>query len=172
MKSVKRGLPGAAGCDKMCAVMHMEIKVKRFEELTLQELYDILRLRVDVFVVEQHCAYADLDGRDEKALHVFIEDAGALAAYLRVLPRGEYFDDAAMIGRVIAARRGEHLGAAVLRAGIAAARSLPGTERIRIEAQSYAQGFYEKAGFVRCSDEFDEDGIPHVQMVLECRENG
>lgn len=156
----------------MCAVMHMELHVKHFEELTLQELYDILRLRVDVFVVEQRCAYPDLDGRDESALHVFITDGGKLAAYLRVLPRGEYFDDAVAIGRVIAARRGEHLGAEVLRAGIAAARSLPGADRIRIEAQSYAKGFYEKAGFVRCSDEFDEDGIPHVQMVLESLKTG
>lgn len=157
---------------RMCAVIYMELHVKRFEELTLSELYNILRLRVDVFVVEQRCAYPDLDGRDERALHVFITDGAALAAYLRVLPRGEYFDDAVMIGRVIAAQRGRGLGAEVLRAGIAAARSLPGSDRIRIEAQSYAQGFYEKAGFVRCSDEFDEDGIPHVQMVLESLKTG
>ena len=145
----------------------MELKIKRFGELSNSELYAIMKLRVDVFVVEQRCAYAELDGRDQAALHVFLQDGGEVAAYLRVLPRGAYFEDAAAIGRVIAARRGEGLGAEILRAGIEAARSLTGGERIRIEAQSYAMGFYERAGFTRCSDEFDEDGIPHVQMVLE-----
>lgn len=145
----------------------MTLHVKTFDELTNAELYAILKLRVDVFVVEQKCAYADLDGRDETALHVFLTDGNGIAAYLRVLPVGGYYDDAAMIGRVIAARRGEGLGAEILRAGVDAVRSRFGAARIRIEAQSYAQGFYEKGGFVRCSDEFDEDGIPHVEMVQD-----
>lgn len=145
----------------------MTLYVKTFGELTNSELYAILKLRVDVFVVEQKCAYADLDGCDEAALHVFFTDDAGVAAYLRVLPVGEHYDDAAMIGRVIAARRGVGLGAAILSAGIETVRSRLGASRIRIEAQSYAQGFYEKSGFVRCSDEFDEDGIPHVEMVLD-----
>lgn len=145
----------------------MELKIKSFEELTNRELYALLKLRVDVFVVEQHCAYPDLDGMDNKALHVFFEEDGELLAYMRILPEGEHYGDAVMIGRVIAARRGVGLGARILAAGIEAARSLLGARRIRLEAQSYAQGFYEKAGFARCSDEFDEDGIPHVEMVLD-----
>ena len=145
----------------------MELHVKSFDELTARELYEILRLRVDVFVVEQRCAYTELDGLDYMAAHVFYTDGGGIAAYLRVLPPGERFPDAAGIGRVIARRRGEGLGAAVLAAGIAAARSMPGVERIRLEAQTYARGFYEKAGFAACGDEFDEDGIPHIEMVLE-----
>ena len=102
---------------------------------------------------------------DNKALHVFFEEDGELPAYLRILPEGEHYGDAVMIGRVIAARRGVGLGARILDAGIEAARSRLGARRIRLEAQSYAQGFYEKACFARCSDEFDEDGIPHVGMV-------
>lgn len=145
----------------------MTLSVKRFYELTNDELYAVLKLRVDVFVVEQKCAYPDLDGKDPDALHVFLSDADGIAAYLRVLPEGAQFADAVGIGRVIAARRGLGLGARVLAAGIEAARRELGAQRIRIEAQSYAQGFYEKAGFVRCTDEFDEDGIPHVGMVLE-----
>ena len=145
----------------------MELHIRRFSELTVPELYDILRLRVDVFVVEQRCAYHELDGRDGCALHVWLSDDGGVAAYLRLLPPGAMFTDAAAIGRVIAARRGEGLGAEIVRAGIAAARERLGAGRIRIEAQAYAQGFYEKLGFERCSDEFDEDGIPHVEMLLE-----
>ena len=145
----------------------MEFHVKRFEELTNGELYEILKLRVDVFVVEQRCAYPDLDGRDRAALHVFCEEGGEILAYLRVLPEGKYFPDAAGIGRVIAKRRGAGLGAKILAEGVRAAAGRLGSRRIRLEAHSYAQGFYEKAGFVCCSDEFDEDGIPHVEMVLD-----
>ena len=80
------------------------------------------------------------------------------------------FPDAAGIGRVVAKRRGEGLGMAVLRAGIAAARGRFGAGRIRLEAQSHAVGFYERAGFAVCGEEFDEDGIPHVPMVLDTAE--
>ena len=145
----------------------LELKIRRFGELTLRELYDILALRTAVFVVEQHCAYQDADGLDTAALHVFLTEGGGIAAYLRVLPEGAVFPDAAAIGRVIARRRGLGLGMEILSAGIGAARERLGAGRIRLEAQSYAQGFYEKAGFRRCSEEFLEDGIPHVQMVLE-----
>ena len=145
----------------------MELCAKQFEDLSVQELYELLKLRVDVFVVEQNCPYHELDGKDQAALHVFLKDAGEIVAYLRVLPLGAMFDDAVGIGRVIAKKRGVGLGARILRAGIALARERMDAGRIRLEAQSYAQGFYEKAGFVRCSDEFDEDGIPHVGMVLE-----
>ena len=145
----------------------MEVCAKQFEDLSVQELYELLKLRVDVFVVEQSCPYHELDGKDECALHVFLKDAGEIVAYLRVLPLGAMFDDAVGIGRVIAKRRGVGLGERIIRNGIALAHERMGAGRIRLEAQSYAQGFYEKVGFVRCSDEFDEDGIPHVGMVLE-----
>ena len=110
----------------------MTLSVKRFSELTNDELYAVLKLRVDVFVVEQKCAYPDLDGKDPDALHVFLSDADGIAAYLRVLPEGAQFADAVGIGRVIAARRGLGLGARVLAAGIEAARRELGAQRIRI----------------------------------------
>ena len=99
--------------------------------------------------------------------HVFYEEGGEILAYLRVLPAGSMFPDAAGIGRVIAKRRGEGLGARVLAAGIAAARRSFGAGKIKLEAQCYAAGFYEKAGFVRRGEPFDEDGIEHVLMELE-----
>lgn len=145
----------------------MELVVKRFSELTNAELYELLKLRCEVFVVEQRCAYLDVDGRDLEALHVFLRDEGGVCACARVLPQGAAYADAALIGRVIAKRRGEGLGERVVRAGIAAARGLLGASRLRVEAQSYARGFYEKCGFACCTAEFDEDGIPHVGMVLE-----
>ena len=144
----------------------MQVYVKAFEELSPAELYAILRLRVEVFMLEQKCLYPDLDGLDRQALHVWLSEDGELAAYLRVLPRGVRSEDV-MIGRVIAVRRGCGLGAQVMREGIRAARERLGADRICLEAQVYAQGFYEKLGFRRVSEPFDEDGIPHVKMLLE-----
>ena len=106
----------------------MELFVKSFNELSAGELYALLKLRVDVFVVEQKCAYHELDGLDADALHVYYTDSGEVAAYLRVLPRGAMFDDAVGIGRVIAAKRGVGLGAKVLGAGIDAARERFGAD--------------------------------------------
>ena len=142
----------------------MEKFVKRFDELTLRELYEIMRLRVDVFVREQNCAYSDLDGKAYAALHVFFSDNGEICAYLRVLPAGVMFPDCAGMGRVIAKRRGVGLGARILRAGIAAAREGFCAGEIRLEAQTYAVGFYEKAGFEIAGEPFLEDGIEHVLM--------
>ena len=144
----------------------MQVYVKAFEELSPAELYAILRLRVEVFMLEQKCLYPDLDGLDRQALHVWLSEDGELAAYLRLLPRGVRSENV-MIGRVIAVRRGCGLGARVMREGIRAAREKLGAGRICLEAQVYAQGFYEKLGFRRVSEPFDEDGIPHVKMLLE-----
>ena len=144
----------------------MQLCVKRFYELTLDELYALLRLRVDVFVVEQNCPYAELDGRDQAALHVFLRDGDGVQACLRVLDRGVAAEHVAL-GRVIARRRGCGLGRRIVEAGIEAARAHFGAEKIYLEAQCYAQGFYEKLGFRPISGEFLEDGIPHVQMLLD-----
>ncbi len=143
----------------------MELHVKRFHELTVDELYDLLKLRVDVFVVEQNCPYPELDGLDREALHLWLSDEGGIAACLRVMDRGaesEYVS----IGRVIAARRRQGLGSRILREGIRAAREVFGAERIYLEAQTYARGLYEKQGFRPISEEFLLDGIPHVKMLL------
>ena len=144
----------------------MELYVKKFDELTLRELYGILCARAEVFVTEQKCIYNDLDWKDTSALHVFLTDGDSIVAYLRVLPKGVY-DENVRIGRVITLRRGEGLGMAVLKAGLDAARRLLSAESVTISAQTHAIGFYEKAGFKTVSDVYLEEDIPHVKMVIE-----
>ena len=145
----------------------MPLQIKSFSELTTDELYALLRLRVAVFVVEQNCPYQELDGRDRDALHVYLEDETGILAYLRVLDRGVAAEHVAL-GRVIAVRRGCGLGARVLSEGIRVARERFRADKIYLEAQCYAQGFYEKQGFRAISEPFLEDGIPHVKMLLDC----
>lgn len=144
----------------------MNLHIKSFEQLTTTDLYEILRLRSAVFVVEQTCPYQDIDGSDYESLHIYCEEDGQLLAYLRL-----YLQDTetmtARIGRVISAQRGIGLGAKILSAGITAAKEELHARHIFIEAQSYAIGFYEKAGFTVCGEEFLEDGIPHVPMTLD-----
>lgn len=142
----------------------MDLHVKTFDELTTRELYDILKLRVDVFVVEQECFYPDVDGYDPQSIHVFyLDDDGSIAAYLRVMEKASE-PGVAKIGRVIAVKRGCGIGRAIMEAGAAAARDRLGASEIYLEAQVQAQGFYEKLGFTVCSDEFDDAGIPHIAM--------
>ena len=143
----------------------METVIKRFAELTTDELYDILRLRAEVFVVEQNCVYQDLDGRDQAAVHVWVRGETGILAYLRVMDRGVTQEYTA-IGRVIVVRRRQGLGTRVLREGIRVAREHFGADRIYLEAQVYARSLYEKQGFRQVSEEFLEDGIPHIGMLL------
>lgn len=138
----------------------MELVIKRFGELSAQELYAILQARVDVFVVEQKCPYPEIDGRDDRAYHVYLKDEEGIQAYLRVLEKGA-------IGRVLAKKRRQGLATQVLAAGIQVAKERLQAEKVVLEAQTYARGLYEKAGFVQTSAEFLEDGIPHIQMTLE-----
>ncbi len=144
----------------------MELVIKKFSELTAEELYEILKLRVDVFVVEQNCPYPEIDGKDKEAYHLWLKDEKGIAAYLRVLDRGVSFEDCA-IGRVISARRRQGIGTEILKAGITAAKEKFGADKITIEAQVYAKEFYEKQGFVQVSEPFLEDGIPHIIMTLD-----
>ena len=144
----------------------MRLKVKRFEELTIDELYAILKLRVDVFVVEQRCPYPELDGLDREAVHVWLEDDAGIEAYVRVLDKGVKSPYAAL-GRVIAVRRRMGLGTKIVQSGIEAAREIFGADAIYLKAQTYARGLYEKLGFRQISGEFLEDGIPHIRMLLK-----
>ena len=144
----------------------MEFIIKRFEELTLYELYEILKVRVSVFVVEQECTYQEVDEKDKNAYHVFIKDNEVIKAYLRVLDKGISFDEVS-IGRVLTTERGIGLGDKILEKGIEVAKEKMNADKIRIEAQCYAKGFYERFGFKQVSDEFLEDGIPHIEMLLE-----
>ena len=144
----------------------MQLLVKHFTELSVAELYAILRARQDVFVVEQNCPFAEIDGKDLDAYHLWFEENGEILAYARVLDRGVSFETPA-VGRVISIRRREGLGSRILSAGIRIAREKYSAEAVMLEAQVYARKLYEKQGFVQVSEEFLEDGIPHIIMRLE-----
>jgi ElaA protein len=144
----------------------METIVKRFDELTLYELYDLLKLRAQVFVVEQNCPYQDLDDIDKDAYHVFIVDEGEIVACARVIDKGKRLDEVS-IGRVISARRRQGLGTTVMNASIKTAKQFFGAKKIKIGAQEYAIPFYQQVGFKVVSDTYLEDGIPHKYMIYE-----
>ena len=150
---------------------NLTLSVKPFSALTPLALYAMMRLRIAVFVVEQTCPYQDLDDKDFDALHVTLSDDDGVQAYARVLDTGVSFADAPAIGRVISAKRGVGLGAQIMQASLAVAKTHYNAKQVKLDAQVYAQGFYEKLGFVVCSDVFLEDGIPHVTMVCQTKEN-
>lgn len=143
----------------------MDLVVKHFSELTAFELHEILRIRSQVFVVEQNCVYQDVDGKDTDAWHLYLKDENGIQACLRVLDKGVSFEEAA-IGRVVSLKRREGLASRLLQEGIRVAREKFGAERISLEAQVYARSLYEKQGFRQTSEEFLEDGIPHIKMTL------
>lgn len=144
----------------------MDIKIKTFEELDLHELYELLRLRSEVFVVEQDCVYQDIDGKDEKALHVLGYDNDKLVAYTRVFPPGIYFTEAA-IGRVVVREnsRKNKYGHEILKASVKAIEEGFKTQKIKLSAQTYLTKFYESHGFVQIGEGYLEDGIPHIAMI-------
>ena len=144
----------------------MELVVKHFKELTVEELAEIYKLRVSVFVVEQHCPYQEVDDADKAAYHLWLKDEDGIEAYARALPPGTTFPEAA-IGRVIAVKRRCGLGSQIVKAAIDTAVEKFGAEKITIEAQVYARSLYEKAGFRQISEPFLEDGIPHIKMQWE-----
>ncbi len=144
----------------------MECFAKPYAELSLDELYEILRVRAEVFVVEQRCHYLDPDGVDRIAIHVGIrDDAGALIAYARLFPE-EGRPGAWHVGRVLAARRGEGLGRRVMEE-VERVAVLRGAKLLRMEAQRQAAGFYARLGWRETGPDFDEAGIPHVRMEKE-----
>ena len=144
----------------------MELTVKHFNELTACELHEIYMIRTKVFIIEQKHICQEVDEADRLAYHVWLSDEDGIQAYLRVLPAGVRFDEAS-IGRVLAVKRRRGLGSQVMREGIRTAREKFGADEIVIEAQVYVREFYEKLGFVKISDEFLEDDIPHIKMMLK-----
>ena len=144
----------------------MNITVKHFSELSNIELMEIYRQRINIFIIEQNCPYEDIDGLDVDAYHVCVWEDGNLLAYCRVVYG--YVAGEVSVGRVITVRRGAGLGKVVVEKGIEVAREKFNTKRIVIEAQKYAQEFYEKCGFhLQNDDVFDVDGIPHVRMQYD-----
>lgn len=144
----------------------MEIKIKTFEELSLHELYQLLQLRAEVFVVEQDCVYQDIDGKDEKALHILGFDNEMLVAYTRIFPPGIYFNQAA-IGRVVVrnSSRKNKFGHEIMEASIKAVEDKFDTNSIKLSAQTYLTKFYESHGFEQVGEGYLEDGIPHIAMI-------
>ncbi|HMO31900.1 MAG TPA: GNAT family N-acetyltransferase [Lacibacter sp.] len=140
--------------------------LKPFTALTPPELYELLRLRNEVFVVEQNCVFQDADNKDQSAWHLLGRDAaGVLQAYCRVLPPGISYREAS-IGRVVTATAVRNTGAGreLMREAIAACTRLFGPGTLKIGAQLYLEGFYGSFGFVRVSDVYLEDGIEHIEM--------
>jgi ElaA protein len=145
--------------------MALEWTIKSFESLSVNELYDILRLRSEIFVVEQNCVYLDLDGKDQKALHLFGTFEGNIVAHARLFKPGISFVHAS-IGRVTveAKHREKKWGHELMRQAIAGIADHYGVAEITIGAQLYLKKFYESHGFVQTSEMYLEDDIPHIQM--------
>ena len=145
----------------------METTILHYSELDRDTLYDILELRMSVFVVEQECIYMDIDGKDVDAYHLICREDGAIKGYLRILKPGALFEEAS-IGRVISVDRRKGIASSMVSSAIDFIRDILHEGRIRIESQVYAAGLYEKLGFVKDGEEFLEDGIPHIQMIYGC----
>ena len=137
---------------------------KTFQELTLEELYELLRVRSEVFVVEQNCVYQDMDNDDQKAIHLWLTLEGKIVALARVCPAGTHMQRIS-IGRVITTERGKGYGKQIMLYAIDAAIEHFDAMQIDIEAQEYAKGFYESVGFKQSSDTFMLDGIPYIKMT-------
>lgn len=144
----------------------MKLNTKLYDELTLDELYEILKIRVDVFVVEQNCPYPELDGVDKYCYHVMATEGEALVGYLRVIPAGIVYDTVS-IGRVISLKRRCGIATELLHEGIAVAKQKFQATSIKIGAQTYAEPLYQSVGFVSYGKTYLEDGLPHICMELK-----
>ena len=144
----------------------MNWKIKRFEEMTTTELYEILRVRSEVFVVEQTCIYQDLDLKDKKAYHLFCENNGEIAAYLRILDKGVSYPEIS-IGRVLTRETNRRIGLAreMMQKAISFVEEELSEMQIRISAQLYLKQFYESLGFLITSEVYLEDDIEHIEMM-------
>lgn len=144
---------------------------KKFEDMTNFELIEMLRLRSNIFVVEQNCPYLDIDGYDEVGIHVLVKDKEKIIGCLRILPKGRY--PSISIGRVVVDKNYRHrgIGTEMLKLGIEKAIEIYDCEKIVLGAQVYAKKMYESVGFIQTDDGYLEDGIPHVHMKYERGKN-
>jgi ElaA protein len=153
-------------------------QTKKFTELSLNQLYDVLKLRVDIFVVEQTCFYPDLDSdrdlldRHPDTLHLLGYQEEQLVAYLRILPKGQSYPDHISIGRVVTAfqARGAGLGHELMSEGILQCQQRFPNESIKISAQQHLKAYYQQYGFTQVSEMYLEDDIPHIAMIRDCSE--
>lgn len=141
-------------------------KIKSFDEFTVPELYAVLKARIDVFVVEQNCPYPDLDGYDQKALHLWAEEDGEVLAGCRIFNKGIKYNEAS-IGRVLTTEkaRGKSLGKQLIRYAVETIENRFHTSEIRISAQDYLLKFYGDFGFEDTGKKYLEDDIPHTEML-------
>jgi ElaA protein len=146
----------------------ISIFIKSFDELSKSELYEILRLRAEVFIVEQDCIYQDIDNKDQKAFHVILKKFDKIIGYTRVFKAGDYFLEAS-IGRVVILEkeRNKTYGSKLMKASIEAVYNRTKDKKIKISAQIYLKEFYNSLGFVETGNDYLEDGIPHILMIKE-----
>ena len=141
---------------------------KTFSELNIEELYQILRLRSEVFVVEQDCVYQDIDNKDQNAIHLYYIDNDEIVAYTRIFKAGHYYENPC-IGRVVVSKknRGKDLGKKIMIDSIEYIKQNIKGEKIELSAQKYLDKFYKDLGFYKIGEDYLEDGIPHQRMIKE-----
>ncbi|WP_284141680.1 MULTISPECIES: GNAT family N-acetyltransferase [unclassified Virgibacillus] len=146
----------------------MKWHIKSFADLTNNELYHILKARVDIFVVEQACPYPELDNYDQQSIHYYLTDGEQLVAYVRILPAGYKYKEAS-IGRVIVNKsyRGKGIGKKLMQNAVNYTTNNMGEKTIKIQAQSHLEAFYSSLGFRKISAVYLDDGIPHIDMRYE-----
>ena len=144
----------------------LDISIKTFKQLSLEELYYLLQLRSQVFVVEQDCVYQDVDGKDQKAIHIIGKKGDKIVGYTRVFKPGDYFKEAS-IGRVVVSENERHLkyGNELMKASIKTIETSFHVNIIKLSAQKYLENFYSNLGFKTIGYPYLEDGIPHISMV-------
>ena len=145
----------------------MKVEAKKFSELSVKELYELLKLRTEIFVVEQECIYQDMDGKDNKAVHILGKQEDTLVAYTRIFNGGDYYDEPS-IGRVVVdmKRRGEDKGKELMNESINYIKNNMQEKEIVLSAQKYLDKFYRDLGFKSEGEDYLEDGIPHQKMRL------
>ena len=143
--------------------------IKNFSELSTEEIYNILKLRSEVFVVEQNCVYQDIDEKDQKATHLFIEKNNEIIAYTRIFKKGDYYEENPSIGRVVVSKkeRGKKLGKEIMIKSINFIKKELKERKIELSAQKYLDKFYKDLDFYSEGEDYLEDGIPHQRMFYD-----
>tara|TARA_Y200000002_G_scaffold210339_1_gene173497 strand:+ start:418 stop:876 length:459 start_codon:yes stop_codon:yes gene_type:complete len=151
----------------------MNSVIKKFSELSTEEIYNILKLRSEVFVVEQNCVYQDIDEKDQKAIHLFIEKNSEIIAYTRIFKKGDYYEENPSIGRVVVSKkeRGKNLGKEIMKKSIYYVKENMDEKKIELSAQKYLDKFYKELQFYSEGEEYLEDGIPHQRMFYDLIRN-
>ena len=147
----------------------MNTVIKNFRELSTEEIYNILKLRSEVFVVEQNCVYQDIDEKDQKATHLFIEKNNEIIAYTRIFKKGDYYEENPSIGRVVVSKkeRGKNLGKEIMLNSIEFIKKEMEGRKIELSAQKYLDKFYKDLDFYSEGEDYLEDGIPHQRMFYD-----